>query len=90
MSSARRKISRERARKPDPAEERATAVVVEENEDAAAASTGGSVTISIVSDVAGLLDARSRGFHGDVIDALVELVVGLLDEERAHGEGQDR
>ena len=63
------------------------AVVVDADE---AALPEGPVTIAVVSDVKGLLDARSRGLHGDVIDALVELVVELLDEEGVHGEGQDR
>jgi hypothetical protein len=87
MSSAHRRIARERALKSALAADRATAVVVDADEGA---PPGGLVTIAVVSDVKGLLDARLRGLHGDVIDALVELVVDLLDEEGVHGEGQDR
>ena len=50
----------------------------------------GAVTISVVPDLSNVLDARSKRLHGDVLDALVDLVVELLDEETGHGEGQDR
>lgn len=85
MSSARRKISVKPPR-GDLDADRATAVVVDEN---LGAVSSGSVRVSIVSDLAQRLGAR-QPLHGDVIDALVELVVELLDEESAHGEGQDR
>jgi hypothetical protein len=47
----------------------------------------GTVTISVIHDLSTVLDAKSTRLHGDVIDAVVALVVELLDEETAHGEG---
>jgi hypothetical protein len=48
------------------------------------------VVISIVPDLPKLLDARSTRLHGDVIDALVDLVVELVDQEANSDEGQSR
>ncbi len=46
-----------------------------------------SVAISVVEDPAKLLAERSPKLHGDVVDALVDLVVALLDEEDRRDEG---
>ncbi|MDB4954447.1 MAG: hypothetical protein JWO36_2016 [Myxococcales bacterium] len=51
--------------------------------------TRATVTIARVVDRAKLLDERSRRIHGDVIDALVDLVVAL-EEESADDEGENR
>lgn len=74
-------------RKPTLAAERPMVAVVDE--DRYEVSGRGTVTISVVPNLSKLLDGRSTRLHGDVIDALVDLVVELLDEEPLHGEGQD-
>jgi hypothetical protein len=45
------------------------------------------VTIAIVRDPARLLYERSVGLHSDVLDALVDLVVELVDEDEVDGPG---
>lgn len=65
-----------------------TAVVVDEARDRDVNEIG-TITISVVSDLTRLLDARSTRLHGDVIDAVVDLAVDLLDEETRHGQGQN-
>lgn len=47
------------------------------------------VTISVVIDPHKLLAERSAALHGDVIDALVALVIELVEEERDDAEGDD-
>lgn len=51
------------------------------------ASRPSAVTIAVVPDPARLLDERSRRIHGDVLDALVDLVVELIDKDEADGSG---
>jgi hypothetical protein len=43
------------------------------------------VTIAVVPDPARLLHERSPGIHSDVLDALVDLVVKLIDEDEVDG-----
>lgn len=50
-------------------------------------STPSAVTIAIVPDPAKLLDERSPRIHGDVLDALVDLVVELIDKDAVDGSG---
>lgn len=72
-------------RKHDLSTERPRVVLVDEDQRKA---SSGTVTISVVSDLSKVLDARSTRLHGDVIDALVDLVVELLDGGPRHGEDQ--
>ncbi len=64
-------------------------VVLVDEDPQRRASGIGTLTISVVPDPSNVLDARSTRLHGDVIDALVDLVVELLDKETGHGEDQD-
>lgn len=85
----RRKPERARVRqKHAPRAEPPTVALVEEEQDAL--HKCGKVTISVVHDLSKVLDAKSTRLHGDILDAVVELVVELLDEEIARGEAQDR
>ena len=86
----RRKAERMPARQEHaPRTERPTVTLVDEDPQREASKIG-RVTICVVHDLSKVLDAKSTRLHGDVIDALVDLVVELLDEETGHGEGQDR
>lgn len=72
-----------------PRTERPAVALVDEGPQREASKIG-MVTISVVHDLSKVLDAKSTHLHGDAIDALVDLVVELLDEESGHGEDQDR
>lgn len=63
----------------------ARAAVIEES--GGARPSGRGVAISHVADPSKLLASGSRRLHGDVVDALVDLVVALLDEEAPPDEG---
>ena len=54
-------------------------VLIEERESPH--GTPREVAISVAVDVSKLLAGGSRRLHGDVVDALVDLVVSLLDED---------
>lgn len=65
---------------------------VEEPRREAANDERGAVVIARVEDPAKLLAGRSAGLHLDVVDALTDLVVALLDGEdgETHVEDPDR
>lgn len=62
------------------------AALVEESRAEAANDERGAVVIAKVEDPAKLLAARGPRLHLDVVDALTDLVVALLDGE----DGEDR
>lgn len=68
------------------------AAIVEESQHDAANDERGTVVIARVEDPAKLLAARTGRphLHLDVVDALTELVVALLDGEGGHAEDPDR
>lgn len=45
------------------------------------AASDGAIYIAVVPDPAMLVEARPPGFHGDVVDALVDLVIELAESE---------
>jgi hypothetical protein len=49
----------------------------------------GAVVIARIANPQGLLAGRTRRFHDDIVDSLVELTIGLLDEEFS-SEGANR
>lgn len=53
----------------------------------AAASSEGAVYIAVVPDPAKLAAERSLGLHTDAVDALVDLMIELADNEETDGSG---
>lgn len=66
----------------------APAVVVIDEEREPTTSANGKVIISVVDDPATLLAEMSSGLHRDVVDALVEFVVGLIDADADEDESR--
>lgn len=63
--------------------------LVEESRAEAANDERGAVVIARVEDPAKLLAARGPRLHLDVVDALTDLVVALLDGEDGDGHAED-
>lgn len=67
------------ARKPTPLAS-TRAAIIQETDERAENGSGGAVVIARV-DPSKLLDGRSPALHKDVVEALVDLAVALLDGE---------
>lgn len=68
------------------------AALVEDSPPEAARGERGAVVIARVLDPSKLLAGRAGGLHlhHDVVDALTDLAVALLEEEDGHAEDPDR
>jgi len=80
-------------RKPRPAEDEPIVMLLDKRgprrapTSEAAPTPESAVYIAVVSDPAKLAAERALGLHSDAVDALVDLIVELVDSEGTDGSG---